>query len=120
MHSYAQVQAIMAALSVAAVGPFAQVFDELGLLLFVMGLLGGITGHFSVKLPLKTAWVPALVGGLLGFGLGIIAPPLLKGALSVDIVADGSPRGLAAVAYVVGIAHERVLTYLREGPRNAE
>jgi hypothetical protein len=103
-----------AAIGVAAIGPFADVFNEIGALMFVMGLLGGLTAHMGIKLPIASAWRPALVGGLIGFGLGVIAPPLLDAMLDVNLTGDGSSRGLAAVTYLVGILHERILFYLRE------
>jgi len=106
---------VLAGASAAAsvtIGPFAEVFNEAGLLMFVMGLLGGLTGHLGIKLQIKTAWRPAIVGGLIGFGLGVVAPPLLKAFLEVDLLADTTARGLAAVTYIVGMMHERILAYV--------
>lgn len=107
--------------AVTVIGPFAEVFDQMGLLLFVMGALGGLTAHFAVRLPFKTAFWPALVGGLLGFGLALVAPPILKSMLGVELMIEGgSARGMAACAYLVGVLHERVLKWLRGDTPNAE
>jgi hypothetical protein len=106
--------ALTSTATVATIGPFADVFNEVGALMFVMGMLGGLTAHMGIKLPMSSAWRPAFVGGLIGFGLGVIAPPLLDAMLDVKLTGDGSSRGLAAVTYLVGILHERILFYLRE------
>lgn len=122
-YSFAKLQMVSstAAVTIATIGPLAEVFDQLGALLFIFGVLGGITGHLSLKLPLASIWRPALLGGVLGFCMGVIAPPIIKGMLGVDlIVNDGSSRGMAGIAYVIGVIHERILAYLRGDVPDAE
>lgn len=118
VQSFAQAQALITTMAVATIGPFAEVFNELGLLMFTMGALGGLTGHFSLRLPFRHAVYPGLLGGVLGFSLGFVSPPILAATLDVELIVEGgSVRGLAAASFLLGVFHERVLAWFRDDKR---
>lgn len=95
-------------------GPLQTVFDELGLTLAIMGTIGGAVHALALQLPWKRVSRPMILGGLLGFGLGVAAPLILQGMFGWEGGFGGSTQALAAAAFLIGLLQERVLEYLRK------
>jgi hypothetical protein len=82
----------------------------MGLVMAVMGSLGGLTFVLALQAPFREALGSVALGSLLGFGVGVFAPPFLKSSVGVEIgPVDGGVETLAAAAFVLGLAQERVL-----------
>ena len=102
-----------AAVSYAVSEPLMQVFNGTGLVMALMGALGGATFALVDRAKLRDGVRQAILGGLLAFGLGVIAPVLLGRIIGAEFTGQAATvQGLGAVAYLVGFAQERVASWL--------
>lgn len=105
-----------------AAGPLAEVFDEMGLVMALLGALGGslrfivstrtsrrVRGVLSATAELVSSM---FIGAGLAFGLGGLPVDLILAAVNLDVAPDDpGTKFLAAVAFLIGLAQERFLTY---------
>lgn len=102
-----------AATSFVASGAIQSVFNEAGLVMAIMGFLGGMTYSLAARRKWLQGARHALLGALLAFGLGVIAPFLLSKLLGTDLAESGGTiQGLSAAAYIVGFVQERIFSFL--------
>lgn len=102
-----------AALSAALAEPLVQVFNGTGLVMALMGALGGATIALYDRKQWREGARQALIGALLAFGLGVLAPLIVGRMMGVDATSQtGLVQSLAGAAYVIGFAHERVAKWL--------
>lgn len=99
-----------------AAGPIAQVFNETGALMAIMGALGGVVGMLAIQAPgwsWKLLLRRALYGAGLAFGLRVLAPPIISSVLQIEIGPDAqATEGLAASAFLLGVLQERVSDFI--------
>lgn len=96
-------------------GELAQVFDQLALVLALMGAIGGLTHGLALRLGWREIARGVVIGGALAFGLGILGPQFVTGALGLDVTSGGTVRGLAAAAFLIGFAQNVVVDWMRRG-----
>lgn len=90
-------------------GALLQVFDDVGLMLAIMGGLGGLVTALFNKVPWKGGLRSMALGALIGFGGGLAGPVLLKHAVGIDLIVDTSTyRGLGVSAFFMGWGQERI------------
>lgn len=111
--------AIGVSLSFLAGGPLSEVFNEMGLLVAIMGALGGISRTLSIRdLQFKAAWRRGLrdawLGGLLAFGIGVMSLPLLEKLFGFQLAPDSGVNVFAAGAFAIGFFQERVTNMSKE------
>jgi len=104
-----------AVLAAAAGGPLEQVFNELGLVLVIMGAAGGATRGLAVRLALVEVGRGVLLGGLLAGGLGVLLPHILRPWIGADALI--TVPMLAACAFLAGFLQDVVLSRLRRPPQ---
>ena len=104
-----------AVVAAAAGGELAQVFDQLAIVLALMGALGGGTHGVALRLPWSEVARGVLVGAGLAFGIGLGGPQVVGKLLAIDITSDGTVRGMAAAAFLVGFGQNIVVDWLRRG-----
>lgn len=109
--------AIGATAAVTSTGPLLQVFNELGLVLAVFGAGGGMARVLFLDVPWREAPRPVILGGILGFALGVLSPAILKHFFGLDIGPEFGVQALAGGAFVIGYAQERVLSLLSQKPK---
>lgn len=108
--------AIIGAASVATAGPLYQVFNELGLVLALMGAIGGALHALRHDVPWRAAIKPMITGAILAFGVGVISAPLLAQMLGIEVSpGSNSVPVLASGAFLIGLMQERVLARLSGG-----
>lgn len=102
-----------------AAGPLAEVFGQLGLLMALMGAFGGATRAIALKMPWSQVARPTILGALLAFGLGVLAPPIMERVIGI-VPAPDTPAipMLAAAAYLIGFMQGRVVGFLEKGKRD--
>lgn len=106
-----------AAVAAAAGGPLAEVFNELSLVLAVMGGIGGMARGLAIKTPWREVLRGVTLGALLATGLGVLLPLLVGPWLGQGVAS--SPAALAACAFVVGFLQDIFIDRLNRGPRDA-
>ena len=112
----AAVGAVGAVAAAVAGGPLSEVFNELSLLLVVMGAAGGATKSLAIKVTWREAIRGIVLGGLIAFGLGSTAPSILSTVLGVSLDGDASSaRYLAAIAYLVGYMQDVLISWSTKG-----
>lgn len=108
---------IAASVGVASAGPLLQVFNEMGAVLAIMGAGGGGLRALWLSVPIRQAVRPVLIGGMVGFGTGILGVPVVEKLTGIEIdPTQDMVRILAAVSFVLGYSHERVLALLDRAP----
>lgn len=103
-----------ALLAAAAGTPLQQVFNELALVLALMGAAGGATRGLAIRLSLPEVGRGVLLGGLLASGLGVLLPHLLA-----PWIGAGQPVTvplLAACAFLTGFLQDVLIARLRRPP----
>ena len=96
--------------AVASSGPLYAVFNEMGLLMALMGGLGGALYVLRHNVPLSHAVRPVVSGALLSFGAGVWAVPIVAKALGFEIAnTQNSVPALAGAAFFMGFLQERIL-----------
>jgi hypothetical protein len=94
-------------------GPISEVFNELGLVLAIMGALGGATFSLANRRPYRELARGVILGALLAFGLGVLSPIILERLFG--LTSDGSGAAavplLAAAAYMMGFAQETFIAW---------
>ena len=81
-----------------------QVFDDRGALLVFFGALGGLVRSAALKTTWKEGLRVTFIGGACSFGVGVLAPTILKpwiGALPEGI--EGTLGGICAAAFLIGL-----------------
>lgn len=107
----------LAGATVAAVtsGPIADVFNEMALVLAIMGAGGGATRALALRVPWRDGLRGTVLGALLATGLGVLLPNLLGPWLG-----DKTPAtvpALAACAYLAGFLQDALVSRLRKEPK---
>ena len=98
-------------------GPLAEVFNELALVLVIMGAGGGATRGLALRLPWLETVRGIVLGGLMAGGLGVILPYIVGPWLPPGMPA--TVPVLAACAYLVGFLQDTVVSRLqRTGDRD--
>ena len=106
--------ALGAGAAAAAGGPLAQVFNELALVMALMGLAGGSIRGLSLKISMREMCRGAVIGAGLAFGFGILSPPILAAQFGIDIFPDAPTIPLlAATAFVVGYMQDVVTAWMQ-------
>jgi hypothetical protein len=87
-----------------------QVFNERGVLLAFFGALGGMVRSAALKTTWKEGLRVAFIGSATAFGVGIVAPYVLKGYIG-DLPEDlvGTIGILCGCAFLIGLA---AVTYI--------
>jgi hypothetical protein len=94
-------------------GPLSEVFNELGLVLGIMGAFGGVAIGAHSKYPWPEVFRSGFVGGLLAFGFGVISPPVLQNMLGIEVIA-GNVASLAGGAFAIGFMQDVFTKWLRD------
>ncbi len=106
--------AVGSVLAVGATGPLVTVFNELGLVMAIMGGLGGLAFALAIKAPWRAVIHPAMMGSMLGFGIGILGPLIVEWQTGVEVgPVGGSVETLAAIAFLLGFIQERIIHFAR-------
>ena len=95
-------------------GPLAQVFNELALVLAIMGAAGGATFGLANRLPLIEVARGILLGALMASGLGVLLPNVLSPWIGVDALT--TVPVLAGCAYFAGFVQDVLISKLRRPP----
>lgn len=107
-------------------GPLAQVFDEMALVMALLGGLGGAVRFLALRWSVgrkRGAVAMALdfvamiaIGAGMAFGIGVLAPPILRGMLDLQLAPDGGAvKALASCGFLIGLVQERVLALVGLG-----
>lgn len=113
------IAAFGAVAAAATAGPLTEVFNELGLVLAIMGCVGGVTRGLAIRLAWREIIRGIVLGGLFGFGFGVIAPDIVNRMFNV-VVEPGTPAipAMAAAAFIVGFMQDVVIGWLSKGGKN--
>ena len=111
---YAAGAVLASAVASQASRPLLLIFNEIGLVMAIMGALGGATFVLALRVPWRQAAQPVLLGAMLGFGLSAIAVSLLKAQFGVEVAAQrGGVEVMASAVYLIGLSQERVIAWAR-------
>lgn len=114
----AAVGAVGAVVAAGAGGPLSEVFNELALVMAIMGAAGGLTRGLAIRLPWREVVLGSALGCLIASGFGVLAPHIVKNLFGID--AGGSTaRVMAASAYIMGFGQDVVITWAKRGKKNA-
>lgn len=106
--------AVSAAASVAIAGPLAEVFNELGLTLAIMGGLGGLTRGLAIWPPMREVARGVALGVLFGFGFGVTGPEIVHRVTGLEVaVGAHSIPALAAAAFSIGFLQDFLVSWFR-------
>lgn len=110
------VAAFGAVAAAATAGPLTEVFNELGLVLALMGGFGGVTRGLAIRLAWREIVRGVILGGLFGFGFGVVSPDIVHRLFDVAIE-PGTPAipAMAAGAFIVGFMQDVVIDWLSKG-----
>lgn len=110
----ATVGAVGAIAAAATGGELAQVFNELWLVLAVMGAFGGLTHGLALRLPWREVGRGLVLGFLLASGFGVMGPYVAAAAINIEVIADISTvKGLAASAFLIGFFQNFIIDWKR-------
>jgi hypothetical protein len=104
-----------AAVAALAGGPLAEVFNEMALVLALMGAAGGATRGLALRLAWREVLRGVFLGALLATGGGVLLPHLLGPWLGPDLAV--TVPALAACAYLVGFLQDTVIARLQREPK---
>ena len=107
---------MIGAMSSTVSGPLFQVFDELALVMAVLGGLGGLCrGVAVVGTPVRETLRSVFLGALLAFGVGVFSPSIVSRLIGVDVsgIADALPL-LAASSFLIGLLQDVFISWLRK------
>ena len=117
---------VVATVAPTAGGAMAQVFNEMMLMMGIMGGLGGLLFALLGNVKLRQVIRNMATGAITAAGLGEIAPWLAARVFDLDL-SDGAarPATMAGIAFLVGFAQERLLTWILDvekpnGGRNGQ
>lgn len=96
-------------------GPLEQVFNELAIVLALMGALGGMTRGVAVRLGWLEVGRGVALGALLATGMGALLPQIVSPWIGSDLGQGATVPILAACAYLVGFAQDVLIARLRGG-----
>lgn len=98
----------------ATAGPLNEVFNELGLVLALMGGFGGITRGLAIRLEWREITRGVALGGLFGFGFGVLSPDIIHRLFDVAIE-PGTPAipAMAAAAFIMGFLQDVIIAWSR-------
>lgn len=112
----ATVAAVGTIAAAATGGELAQVFNELWLVLAIMGAFGGLTHGLALRLPWREVARGLAIGALLASGFGVFGPMAVANAFGLDAVADASSvKALAAAAFLIGFGQNILVDWMRRG-----
>lgn len=95
-------------------GPLATVFNELGLVMALMGGFGGIAWVLAIALPWRQALRPVVFGSIIAFGFGVISPVVLQWATGITLAPDTPMIPLlAATSFTVGFLQDWIVRKMR-------
>ena len=96
-------------------GPLVQVFNELYLVLAIMGAAGGVTWGLANRRNWREVARGLVLGALLASGLGAISPHLVEWLTGVEFQPGGaSVSVLASCAFFLGMAQDLVFARLKK------
>lgn len=109
-------------LAAAAGGPLSEVFNELSLVMALLGAIGGSVRWLALRrsrrdrprlrISFGEAFASISIGAGLSVGIGTLTPVVLKSVFGLEIAPDSpSTAMLAAGAFVIGMAQERALAF---------
>jgi hypothetical protein len=100
----------------ATAGPLTEVFNELGLVLALMGGFGGVTRGLAIRLEWRETARGVVLGALFGFGFGVMSPHIIERLFDVAIE-PGTPAipAMAAAAFIMGFMQDVVVSWLSKG-----
>ncbi|MBS8228355.1 hypothetical protein [Vannielia litorea] len=109
-------------LAAVAGGPLSEVFNELSLVMALLGAIGGSVRWLALRrnrsdrprlrVSLGEAFASISIGAGLSVGIGTLTPVVLKSVFGLEIAPDSpSTAMLAAGAFIIGIAQERALSF---------
>lgn len=104
-----------AGLAAATSGPVAEVFNEMALVLAIMGAGGGATRALALRVPWRDGLRGTVLGALLATGIGVLLPNVLGPWLGADTPA--TVPALAACAYLAGFLQDTLVSRLRKEPK---
>ena len=81
-----------------------EVFNQRGAIITFFGLLGGMVRSAALKTTWKEGLRVMFIGGATGFGVGVLAPVVLKPWIG-DLPAgmETTIGGISAVAFLIGL-----------------
>lgn len=110
----ATVGAVGAIAAAGASGELAQVFNELWLVLAIMGAFGGLTHGLALRLPWREVARGLVLGALLASGFGVFGPAAVANAFGLEAAAaENGVKALAAAAYLIGFGQNIVFDWVR-------
>lgn len=103
------------AIAAASAGPLAEVFNELGLVFALMGGFGGVTRGLAIRLVWREITRGVALGGLFGFGFGVVSPQIVERLFDVGIE-PGTPAipSMAAAAFIIGFMQDVIIAWAKE------
>lgn len=112
----ATVATVGAIAAAATGGELAQVFNELLVVMAIMGAFGGLTHGLAMQLPWREIVRGVTLGVLLAGGIGVLGPYVASAIMGVEIVAsEGGVRALAATSFLIGFAQNFIIDWKRRG-----
>ena len=111
---------MIGALSTTVSGPLYQIFDELALVMAVLGGMGGLCRAVAIKgTPWREVLRSVFLGSLLAFGVGVFSPAIVSRMLGIDITGlDDILPLLAASSFLIGLLQDIFMAWLRKGPKD--
>lgn len=102
-------------------GAFAQVFNETGLIVALLGALGGLFYVLAIDTPWSESVRPILMGATLAFGVGAFGPEIITKVFGIDIPKDVPLVELkAATAFLIGASQEWLIRRFFKRSRDNE
>lgn len=100
---------------------FGEVFNERGLLLAFFGALGGAVRSATLKTGWREGLRVVFIGGSTSFGVGVLAPVLLRPWIGeLPPAMSGALGTLCAASFLVGLISVTLIERLIEAKTGAE
>lgn len=99
----------------AAGGPLAEVFNELALVLALMGAAGGMTRGIANRLPWREVGRGTFLGALIAFGMGALSPSIVESLFQIN--PGTTIPVLAASSFLIGFGQDVVIAFLKRGAK---
>lgn len=107
-------------IAIPASSALAQVFNDVGLLMLIMGAVGGaLNGMLIVGVKWRPFMRSIAIGALLSFGCGVFAVPLVASWMGVEVEGETIPY-MGGAAFLIGLMQERVTAFLQRTPGGSD